>query len=317
MLVSTAYGVLMNQLRQAEVDLNRLLQLRDDADEDPLKFIDDFRNNKLGPFPKPQRIAATPLIDFEKYESNKSKRNVKYPHRPVLPKRPAFYNLEFDPLSVALLQGNAYHQDMSANSTPETRSSRFWKEDELILLKQLMVKYPASDKLTIYQRGRLIANELTSRSVTTICVKMKSLMDNEEQRNQSADTLSNTALEGTGPSNEALGSSKPRSLIGSQSSRLSGAHYLLQKAENPITDHQQPVNPVHHGFSCDSCAIEPIVGIRWSCEVCPQDIQVDLCNECVSTGYETETHKKTHSFLKIDEPEEVQELEDEYGYLGY
>lgn len=50
----------------------------------------------------------------------------------------------------------------------------------------------------------------------------------------------------------------------------------------------------HVGFKCDNCGIEPIQGIRWHCQDCPQQRSVDFCDSCSDCLYETQTHKEDH-----------------------
>ncbi|XP_069837624.1 ZZ-type zinc finger-containing protein 3 [Dendropsophus ebraccatus] len=50
----------------------------------------------------------------------------------------------------------------------------------------------------------------------------------------------------------------------------------------------------HLGFKCDNCGIEPIQGIRWHCQDCPQQMAVDFCDSCSDCLYETQTHKEDH-----------------------
>ncbi|KAM3914790.1 ZZ-type zinc finger-containing protein 3 isoform 1-T2 [Leptodactylus fuscus] len=50
----------------------------------------------------------------------------------------------------------------------------------------------------------------------------------------------------------------------------------------------------HLGFKCDNCGIEPIQGIRWHCQDCPQQMSVDFCDSCSDCLYETQTHKEDH-----------------------
>merc|ERR1711963_39037 len=33
----------------------------------------------------------------------------------------------------------------------------------------------------------------------------------------------------------------------------------------------------HHGFKCDGCGMDPLIGLRFRCLVCPD---YDLCNSC-------------------------------------
>jgi len=62
----------------------------------------------------------------------------------------------------------------------------------------------------------------------------------------------------------------------------------------------------HEGYKCDSCGIEPIVGIRWICQDCPEDEEVDLCNDCkLSSNFETKFHTRSHRCKKVEEPERV------------
>ncbi|KAJ3594538.1 hypothetical protein NHX12_003845, partial [Muraenolepis orangiensis] len=50
----------------------------------------------------------------------------------------------------------------------------------------------------------------------------------------------------------------------------------------------------HPGFKCDACEVEPIQGVRWHCQDCPQDNSVDLCSNCSDCMFNTETHKPDH-----------------------
>ncbi|KAJ3280703.1 ZZ-type zinc finger-containing protein 3 [Borealophlyctis nickersoniae] len=78
-------------------------------------------------------------------------------------------------------------------------------------------------------------------------------------------------------------------------------------------------DPVHHGFKCDRCDIEPIVGTRWKCKQCPDDAQVDLCSDCHGQPFENGVHTANHEFERVDVPE-LQSLggnASEYAYLGF
>lgn len=49
------------------------------------------------------------------------------------------------------------------------------------------------------------------------------------------------------------------------------------------------------GFvQCDVCGMEPIQGVRWHCQDCPQDNSVDFCSNCSDCLFKTETHKPNH-----------------------
>lgn len=50
----------------------------------------------------------------------------------------------------------------------------------------------------------------------------------------------------------------------------------------------------HIGYKCDNCGTEPILGLRWHCQDCPQDSSVDFCDSCSDCLYETENHRSDH-----------------------
>ncbi|XP_076004465.1 ZZ-type zinc finger-containing protein 3 [Genypterus blacodes] len=50
----------------------------------------------------------------------------------------------------------------------------------------------------------------------------------------------------------------------------------------------------HLGYKCDVCGMEPIQGVRWHCQDCPQDNAVDFCSNCSDCLFKTETHKPDH-----------------------
>jgi hypothetical protein len=49
---------------------------------------------------------------------------------------------------------------------------------------------------------------------------------------------------------------------------------------------------VHNGISCDGCGLNPILGVRYRCSVCPD---YDLCASCEVTT----DHDSNHSFIKM------------------
>ncbi|KAL4219665.1 hypothetical protein ACF0H5_022237 [Mactra antiquata] len=68
----------------------------------------------------------------------------------------------------------------------------------------------------------------------------------------------------------------------------------------------------HIGFKCDRCNIEPIVGTRWHCTDCPPDIAVDFCEDCVDSGYETETHNSSHRLKPKYKSENTSYMDTDY-----
>ncbi|NXY83110.1 ZZZ3 protein, partial [Alcedo cyanopectus] len=55
----------------------------------------------------------------------------------------------------------------------------------------------------------------------------------------------------------------------------------------------------HVGFKCDNCGTEPIQGVRWHCQDCPQEMSLDFCDSCSDCLHETEIHKEDHQLEPI------------------
>lgn len=59
----------------------------------------------------------------------------------------------------------------------------------------------------------------------------------------------------------------------------------------------------HVGYKCDICGMEPIQGVRWHCQDCPQDNAVDFCSTCSDCLFRTDTHKPTHRLEPVCQAE--------------
>ncbi|XP_054616807.1 ZZ-type zinc finger-containing protein 3 isoform X2 [Dunckerocampus dactyliophorus] len=58
--------------------------------------------------------------------------------------------------------------------------------------------------------------------------------------------------------------------------------------------HEDKAAVRHVGYKCDMCGMEPIQGVRWHCQDCPQDSSLDFCSNCSDCLLKTETHKPNH-----------------------
>ncbi|KAF8945745.1 ZZ-type zinc finger-containing protein 3 [Haplosporangium gracile] len=119
---------------------------------------------------------------------------------------------------------------------------------------------------------------------------------------------------------------KPKSLLGSGSGRTSGTQYLhyssaptVYMSEEDDEDSVQDMLAASHtvsssipdgsiashiGFSCDSCGVDPILGIRYSCIDCEELGGTDLCGPCYNSGvYHNELHLLSHQFHSIETSE--------------
>ena len=62
---------------------------------------------------------------------------------------------------------------------------------------------------------------------------------------------------------------------------------------------------VHSGYKCDSCGVDPIIGVRWMCKECNEPT-IDMCDTCLqSNNLETTQHKRTHQFEQVVEQETI------------
>ncbi|UZO12078.1 uncharacterized protein OCT59_003628 [Rhizophagus irregularis] len=127
----------------------------------------------------------------------------------------------------------------------------------------------------------------------------------EEQRRLQQQKIHNQRIKKLGPKSILPSEKKPRHL------RISGLSYL--EARPPPTvympdvddessiknvmmsvgrpqdnDIQQMCNfitgPVHYGFCCDGCHMDPIIGTRYLFNECDESLEVVLCEECFVEG---------------------------------
>eukprot|EP01119_Soliformovum_irregulare_P016462 TRINITY_DN4761_c0_g1_i2.p1 TRINITY_DN4761_c0_g1~~TRINITY_DN4761_c0_g1_i2.p1 ORF type:complete len:410 (+),score=120.39 TRINITY_DN4761_c0_g1_i2:221-1450(+) len=66
----------------------------------------------------------------------------------------------------------------------------------------------------------------------------------------------------------------------------------------------------HPGYKCDGCGVEPIVGIRYSCEQCDQ---VDLCSTCAPKIKLEGNHTPSHRMKMISEAEKIPYYSSDYS----
>ncbi|KAK3836956.1 MAG: hypothetical protein JOS17DRAFT_425497 [Linnemannia elongata] len=134
------------------------------------------------------------------------------------------------------------------------------------------------------------------------------------------------AAAGGGSGGGSTKKQKPKSLLGSGSGRTSGTQYLhyssaptVYMSEEDDEDSVQDMLAASHtvsssvpdggivshiGFSCDSCGVDPILGIRYLCIDCEELGGTDLCGPCYNSGvYHNELHLLSHRFHSIETSE--------------
>jgi len=72
-------------------------------------------------------------------------------------------------------------------------------------------------------------------------------------------------------------------------------HVMIKMRLPENTTHDAAGRAIHKNVVCDGCSVEPIVGVRYKCCVCPD---YDLCETCEAL----KTHPAEHNLMKIREP---------------
>ncbi|KAI1314823.1 ZZ-type zinc finger-containing protein 3 [Mortierella claussenii] len=157
-------------------------------------------------------------------------------------------------------------------------------------------------------------------------------------------SVEDSVISGSGPglaTGFALGTTsapkkkkKPKSLLGSGFGRTSGTQYMNYSTAPTVymseEDDDEDIQDMlaassnsngmhgngsrrasldrgiasHLGYSCDSCGVEPILGIRYSCMDCEELGGTDLCGPCYNSGqYQNKLHLLSHRFQAIDTAE--------------
>ncbi|XP_071368897.1 ZZ-type zinc finger-containing protein 3-like isoform X3 [Centroberyx affinis] len=78
---------------------------------------------------------------------------------------------------------------------------------------------------------------------------------------------------------------------------------LKRLKKQKLREIQESAVVQHIGYKCDVCGMEPIQGVRWHCQDCPQDNAVDFCSNCSDCLFKTETHKPNHHLEPVYQSE--------------
>lgn len=161
-----------------------------------------------------------------------------------------------------------------------------WTEDEKRRLVELLEIYPEEEIQA--RRYAKIAAAIGTRTASQVANRINKLSMKRKRR------LAQGILE---PDAEIIDESRL-----APSAKASADFQEYQRLKKILeTVEENPNITIHHGFRCDVCEIEPIVGVRWRCSKCREPNAVDLCEECYedAAGHlRTATHKPDHKFMK-------------------
>ncbi|KAH6576146.1 hypothetical protein BASA61_003844 [Batrachochytrium salamandrivorans] len=214
---------------------------------------------------------------------------------------------------------------------------RLWTTEEQYQLKELIEKNPERPGLSGMMWFEFLSQEMGTRTKVQIhsyvrhnrfTIPMGTV--NKVQKVSTPGRSSSPALRAFPPKkNDSTGyssrgtASKERSTGSTANSDTSDLQTLAggQQKAPTFAEEARMINlkdtkPVHRGYRCDLCEIEPIVGVRWKCKICLGDSQVDLCSDCIGIEYEAGAHTKDHTFEEIATAE-VWAESSTFDYLGF
>lgn len=186
-----------------------------------------------------------------------------------------------------------------------------WSDDEKRKLDYLLTVFPEEDIQA--RRYAKIAAALGTRTGNQVASRIQKIAAKAQRHKEKALRNAGTASpapaldEGTAGLVAELEAFFAKSNDPKIKETAEYTEYLRLKGQLEAIA-KNPVNGVLHvGFKCDCCGTEPIIGPRWTCCSCPKDASpIDLCDSCVSKGFETGSHKAFHVMKKIEFSEEAE-----------
>ncbi|KAK6627453.1 hypothetical protein RUM44_009930 [Polyplax serrata] len=349
--------ILESQRLQALKDIDKLLEIQDQALSNPIEFVYKLeRGDDIG-VPCPQTVPEVPEIDWSKYK-------VSLPPEAFRPqtrqKERPITEIKEKP-DVIKVRGRVYD-----NSKPIT-FNQLWTLEEQLRLEELLVKFPPEKNET--RRYMKIAEALGNRTVTQVTSrcqkyflklqkaglpvpgripKLKSdylrspkYAGHQHSRNNSFLYPRSTFfpqlnppvsmpevddLPGTSVIDVNLIKMEPKDAeednIYPEDVKNSDEFKKLALLKRIKRDKEKNINSVkfeHVGYKCNGCMEEPILGTRWHCYDCDPRESIDFCSECLISQLESEKpHSLSHHFLAINTTQQNGfEWDKDYSYQKY
>lgn len=276
--------------------------------------------------PKPRQ--APPRFNSVHHEDLTDLNPMEYHHRSLNLSRSASVPAIQTPISIPSTPSNPNNTNIKirirkpSSQAPEHTSLTHnipWSDDERRKLDYLLTVFPEEDIQA--RRYAKIAAALGSRTGNQVASRVQKIAAKAQRHRERALRSGNAT-----PTTDANGS--PTDLGNPMSSTLDqGTFELVAELEGFFAKSSDPqikstpeymeylklkgqleaiaLNPVngvlHIGYKCDSCGIEPIIGPRWTCCSCPKGAApIDLCDDCVTKGFETDAHKQAHFMKRIE-----------------
>ncbi|KAN0040150.1 hypothetical protein ACTA71_012040 [Dictyostelium dimigraforme] len=190
---------------------------------------------------------------------------------------------------------------------PTGENLAYWTEAEQKLLEQLLIKYPEEEVAS--HRWTKIASHIKGRTPQQVASRTQKFFKKLEKaglrppgaRNKKQQQQQQQSQQQQQQSTNKQPQSQSRNDFSSDNENL----------KNKISIVNSKSKVVHTGFKCDGCDIEPIVGTRWHCEECINEL--DLCEDCKEKYEEIGSHNSSHHMSAIDNPDNYF-MDDDYKY---
>ncbi|KAJ3018834.1 ZZ-type zinc finger-containing protein 3 [Thoreauomyces humboldtii] len=242
--MSDALTVLRQQLVQAQADIERLSQLRQEALDDPATFVEKMKSRRYDEVPKLQRIARLPSIDLRKYMTepeshvHRSTRTRTRSHMSDFFERnqspvPGSWAAISTPPRVSSPIPYGDSPTPASNAPPNTASSeeksqtfnQGWSQEEHARLLELMELYPHEPVAA--RRMEKISAALGSRTPRQVATRVQKFLD--RRKTTRSPMTANRPMNFVQPS-LTTGSTRPNNhkrVSGMQySNRFTGSRYL-------------------------------------------------------------------------------------------
>ena len=260
-------------------------------------------------------------MDYHHSKSFPASRSASVPPIPITPVSIASNSTVSTPSNAANIKIRIRKPSSQApENTPLTHNIP-WSDDEKRKLDYLLTVFPEEDIQA--RRYAKIAAALGTRTGNQVASRIQKIAAKAQRHKEKA--LKNagttppvsTLDEGTAGLVAELEAYFAKSTDPKIKETSEYAEYLKLKGQLEAIA-ENPVNGVLHvGYKCDCCGNEPIIGPRWTCCSCPKEAApIDLCDSCVSKGFEIGQHKAFHVMKKIEFSEdnggEVDPVDDFY-----
>ncbi|KAL1433787.1 hypothetical protein MTO96_012316 [Rhipicephalus appendiculatus] len=326
-------------------DIEKLIEVREDALADPIRFVERLQKKEDLGIPLPQLVAPLPNIDWSQYslmgiqQGIEGKRQLTR-HAAKAEQRNAQSSQSQGPGGSILIRGRVFNENKPATF------NQLWTAEEQKRLEDLLIKYPPEEVES--RRWEKIANALGNRTPTQVASRVqkyfiklakaglpvpgriRTVIPPRKTDRQCSCPKRTTSpvfhrgvtwrqrMEARTRSEAARVENDDEDDVQVDAAVKESPEYqellALRKAREERVKRTGLAQ--HVGFRCDRCECEPIMGTRWHCTDCPENASIDFCSDCVDCMHETTTHKEDHHLEAVHVAQESSTFHDR-DYMSF